>query len=146
MLIVRWSSHIEEDLKRNWSSWNFGACGFEGTREELQQAIDEVLEGKRQSLEISGFELNADMLRGQRVDDDFRELYPNYWVAVDKERGEGLSCWILESETIEDALKEIKERKLIPAWDGDKVDCRNAKIVYRIPDENGYEMCILQVD
>ena len=31
MFIARKSENIQEDIKRNWSSWNFGQLGFDGT-------------------------------------------------------------------------------------------------------------------
>lgn len=45
MFIARQSSHIQEDIARNWSSWNFGNDGFEGTEEELNEAIEEAKDG-----------------------------------------------------------------------------------------------------
>ena len=42
MYVARKSDYIEEDIKRNWSSWNFGGEGFEGTREELNELLNTV--------------------------------------------------------------------------------------------------------
>ena len=53
--LARKSNHIEEDMKRNWSSWNFGSEGFEGTKQELDNAIQEAIENDS-SFWISGFD------------------------------------------------------------------------------------------
>jgi hypothetical protein len=82
--IARKSSHIQEDIKRNWSSWNFGEGGFEGTYSELQNKIKEALESES-SLFISGFELWDNDIKKA----DIRELYTNYWVLVDNTNGYG---------------------------------------------------------
>jgi len=36
--VARYATHIENDLKRGWSSWTFGNYGFHGTKEELKKA------------------------------------------------------------------------------------------------------------
>lgn len=35
MFVARQSNHIQEDIARNWSSWNFGQEGFSGSMNEL---------------------------------------------------------------------------------------------------------------
>lgn len=124
MFIVRQSEYIQEDIKRNWSSWNYGELGFEGTREELKESMNESIQSGS-SFDISGFELWEDEISNA----DIRELYDGYWVLVDNTRGSGLSCNILESETLEEAIKEVKENG-IDLGEGETVDCSNAKVVW----------------
>ena len=69
---VRYSDHIKEDLKRNWSSWNFGGEGFEGTEEELEEVKQNAIDSNGSaSFYISGFELWGDDI----IETDIRELY-----------------------------------------------------------------------
>ena len=99
---VRFSDHIDDDMKRGWSSWNFGSGGFEGTKEELEKAKKEAIENE-DSFTISEYELWGDEIKKA----DIRELYPNYWVLVDNVNASGgLSAHELPSnlETLEDAL------------------------------------------
>lgn len=126
MLIARYSAHIHDDIKRNWSSWNFGADGFKGTREDLYAYLAECSESN--PVCISGFEIFQTDLK----DTVIRELYSNYWVVVDTNRGEGLSCHVLESETVEEALAEIASKRYIfdGTGEGQTVDCKNARVLY----------------
>jgi hypothetical protein len=103
MFIARLSNHIQEDIKRNWSSWNFGECGFRGTYDELQAAMKEAIEDGS-SFMISGFELFGDEIKNA----DIRELYDGYWVLVDNVNGNGPGIFgtELSAETIEEAIKE----------------------------------------
>jgi hypothetical protein len=124
MYIVRQSEHIKEDLQRNWSSWNYGELGFEGTKEELEESMEEAIENES-SFDISGFELWEEDIEKA----DIRELYDGYWVLVDNTRGRGLSCNILESESLEEAIEEVKENG-VDLGEGETVDCSNAKVVW----------------
>jgi len=151
MLIVRFSAHIEDDIKRNWSSWNFGQFGFEGSEEELQDAIDAAI-AEGESFEISGFEFWPDNnLRGDEIKRGiFRELYSGYWVVADLTHydGIGLSCHILESGTLENALEEISENpaKYDGTGEGDFIDCRSAKVLYSQKSNGEYGFHVLEVD
>ena len=122
--VARKSSHIKEDIKRNWSSWNFGGDGFEGTEEELNEAIEEALEND-EPFTISGFDLWGRDLKNA----DIRELYENYWVCVDNVNAKGgLSCIELEAETIEEAIEESS--KTIYCGDGNCFDANDFTLVY----------------
>ena len=151
MLIVRFSAYIADDIKRNWSSWNFGQFGFEGSEEELQDAIDAAI-AEGESFEISGFEFWPDNnLVGDEIRRGiFRELYPGYWVVPDLTHadGIGLACHILESETLENALEEISENpaKYDGTGEGDFVDCAGAKVLYSQKSNGEYGFHVLEVD
>lgn len=126
MFIVRQSEHINEDLERNWSSWNYGLEGLSCTEDQIE-------EWKQQSIDndmpfcVSGFELWGEDIESA----DIRELYENYWVLVDLNRGEGLSCNTLECDTIEQAISIVtNEGFKMELGEGETIDCSNAKIVW----------------
>jgi hypothetical protein len=128
MYIVRQSEHISEDITRNWSSFNYGELGFEGTRKELEEAMNEAIKNES-SFDISGFELWEDEIKNSNIS----ELYSNYFVLVDNTRGTGLSCNILESDSLEEAIEEaIEEVELngVDLGEGETVDCTNATVVW----------------
>ncbi len=127
--IARYATHIEDDLKRGWSSWNFGAYGFEGTREELEEEMESAIENEYE-FSISGFDLWGDDIKRA----DIRELYPGYWVLVDNVNAKGgLSFIDLESENFDDAIKEAKGE----IYSGEGVTYRpdEIKLVHSINDE-----------
>ena len=134
MFIARQSDHIEQDIKRNWSSWNFGEEGFEGTREELDEAIEEVTDTN--PLWISGFEIYA-----RDIDDyEFGELYKNYWVAIDRVNApNGLSGVALDADTLEEAIEEATIRSDY-FGDGISFDASKAKLVKSIDDIHIFEI------
>jgi hypothetical protein len=125
--IARQSEYIQEDIKRNWSSWNFGNDGLECTENELEAYKTECIENDK-GFHISGFELwNDDISKA-----DIRELYAGYWVLVDNVNACGeLSCIELDSENLEDAIIESKNGNFF--GDGDSFDASNAKLVYSCP-------------
>lgn len=126
MFIARQSNHIQEDIKRNWSSWNFGQCGFSGSYDELQAAMKEAIEDGS-SFMISGFELFGDEIKNA----DIRELYDGYWVLVDNtndSHSRGIFGIELSAETLEEAIEESKNGDY---WgQGVRFDARYAKLVY----------------
>lgn len=134
MFIARKSDHIEADIKRNWSSWNFGQDGFRGTREELDVYLSECTD--RSAVFISGFEIYADAVKGF----EFGELYPGYWVAIDRTNAAfGISGIELDAESIQDAIKEATERT---DYFGQGVcfDARKAKLVHSDDDIHIFEV------
>jgi|SRR5690606_6568284 len=135
MFIARLSNHIQEDIKRNWSSWNFGQCGFHGTYDELQAAMKEAIEDGS-SFMISGFELFGDEIKSA----DIRELYDGYWVLVDNVNGNGPGIFgtELSAETIEEAIQESADAHY---WgEGVCFDAREAKLVYSSDDIHIFEI------
>jgi hypothetical protein len=103
---IRQTAHIRRDLRRNWSSWSYGALGFEGTWEQL---VNELL--NTGSVSVSGFEISSED-RFEDYDEaewwlenksgyDIRQLRRDYWVVVDTEV-RGICVW--EMDYIEDAL------------------------------------------
>lgn len=124
--IARYATHIEDDLKRGWSSWNFGGHGFEGTKEELEDAIQYAIDNECE-FSISGFDLwGDDILKA-----DIRELYPNYWVLVDNVNARGgLSFISLKSTNLNDAIEEAKNE--IYSGEGVTYHPTEIKLVYSI--------------
>lgn len=122
MLVARQSNHIQEDIKRNWSSWNFGQDGFTGTREEFEEFLATCDDDN--PICLSMFEIYPDQIKGTR----FGELYENYWVVVD-DRG-GLACNILPQKNIGDAIEFLKNNPWFCGGDGNFIDCSNAKVVW----------------
>jgi hypothetical protein len=103
--IARQSKHIQSDIQRNWSSWNFGQDGFIGTREEL----DEFLELATDDLPVcvSMFEIYKCDIKKYK----FGELYENYWVVIDNENAsEGLSGILLNALDLDSAIIEANRR------------------------------------
>lgn len=123
---VRFTNHIEQDIQRNWSSWNYGQRGFEGTYAELREAIAKAID-EDCAFEISGLELwGRDATRQA-----YGELYPNYWVAIDNREGAGISTVMLDAEDLEGAIAEARRSDLY--CDGYTLDCDNwaPVVVYR---------------
>lgn len=136
MFVARKSNNIESDIKRNWSSWNFGQEGFEGTRSELDQALNELSEEEDNNLWISGFEVRANDKKSYK----FGELYANYWVAIDCVNARnGLSCIDLEAETMEEAISEAESRSDY-FGDGSSFDASEATLVYSNGDIHVFEI------
>lgn len=105
MFIARFSNHIQEDIKRGWSSWNFGEDGIEGSEEQIEAWKQESIDNG-QPFYISGFELWGDDIKNA----DIRELYPGYWVLVDNENGCGQGIFGIELDAVnlEEAIEEAE--------------------------------------
>lgn len=134
MFVARKSDHIQEDVKRNWSSWNFGQDGFKGTREELDAYLAECTISS--AVFISGFEIYADAVKGF----EFGELYPGYWVAIDRTNAPcGISGIELGADTLQEAIAEATERT---DYFGQGVcfDARKAKLVHSEDDVHIFEI------
>ena len=113
--IARYATHIQEDLERGWSSWNFGQEGFEGTRGELEEYLEECTD------ECPVFISQIEFYPNDLSNADIRELYPNYWVVVDNENARNeLSCIELDNEEYVDAVSEAIEADY--SGDGDSFD------------------------
>lgn len=89
MLVVRFSDNIEADIQRGWSAWMSPGCG--GTYEDC----------------LADFDPNdpESVLKGCKV--DIRE-FPEFPGSFGCVHHEGLSCYYLEAENVEDALKEVR--------------------------------------
>ena len=125
MFVARKSNNIESDMKRQWSSWNFGADGFTGTREELDAYLATATD--ENPVCISEFEIYAGQLRNFK----FGELYANYWVVID-DRFTGLATNSLQCKTLDKAIAFMEENG---SWfcGGDgctHVDTTEAKLVW----------------
>ena len=132
--LARQSEHIEADQARNWSSWNFGALGFEGSKKKLEEAMNESL-ANDSFFDISGFELWEDDIRNA----DIRELYKGYWVLVDNVNAAGgLSCIDLDAENLENAMKEARTKDY--SGSGQSFDASQAKLVYSNNDIHIFEI------
>lgn len=141
MKYIRVSEHIEEDMERGWSSWNFGLEGFSGSKDDLLIEIQSIAEHGGEFW-LSGFNIWID--ESTKMDDSFgvvfvddyeiRELYENYWVAVDRVNAVyGLSAHELPEslETIEDIISEIKDNpaKYDGTGDGESFSVEDAKVL-----------------
>ncbi len=134
MFIARHSQNIQEDIKRNWSSWNFGQLGFEGTESELKAKMQNAI-NEETSFDISGFELWGDDI----IKADIRELYAGYWVLVDNVNSpEGLSCIDLNASTLKDAIAEAKGKDY--SGDGESFDANDATLVHSENDIHIFEI------
>ena len=140
---IRFSDHIEDDLKRGWSSWSFGLDGFTGTQQELHDYISNYQNEDGGEIQISGFNIWVDndskVLSKNGVlyldDYEFRELYPGYWVAVDRTNApNGLSAHILPNNVynISEALSIIENNpgKYSGTGDGESFNSSKAKIIF----------------
>ena len=125
--IARYSDHIQDDINRKWSSWNFGQQGFEGTEDQLESDKKHALDTDS-PFYISGFDLWGKDIKNA----DIRELYPNYWVLVDNVNGhgEGIFGRPLESDNLKDAIKEAKDADY--SGEGYKFNPENWKLVKSI--------------
>lgn len=127
MIAARYSSYIASDLQRGWSSWNFGQDGFEGTYDELVAYLGMATEDM--PISISMFEFYEGQVPSV---DNFGELYPGYWVMIDK-RG-GLSVDILPDsiQTVEAALDFLKANPGFAngSGDGDFIHTADAVCIY----------------
>ena len=122
MYVIRQSNHIREDLKRQWSSWNFGLEGFHGTYDELMSAFENT---EDYPFCISGFEYYEKPRNVQ-----FGELYANYWVVIDENYTNRLACNIMDADTLEQAIEAVENGSVHPGGDGDKVDTSDAILVW----------------
>ncbi len=134
--VARQSENIESDIKRNWSSWNFGAEGFKGTYDELLTYLSKATE--ENPIWISGFDIYPDQVN----DFQFGELYENYWVAIDNINAKnGLSAISLKAENLESAISEANNRSDY-FGDGISFDASKAKLVYSNNDNiHIFEIC-----
>lgn len=103
---VRQSEHIQDDLKRGWSSWNFGQ---EGVLTSDFEAVVEKVEHGENPLYISGMEIWPDAVRKMYDAGEFGELYPGYWVLKDT-RVYGVSAHPYTAENDEQAI-QVAESK-----------------------------------
>lgn len=131
--IARKSNHIQDDIKRNWSSWNFGEEGFVGTYDDLQKYLNKSTDTK--PVWISGFDIYPDQIN----DFQFGELYKNYWVAIDNVNARnGLSGILLNSNNIKDAIEEAETRSDY-FGDGISFDANDYQLVYSNDDIHIFE-------
>ena len=200
IFFARMSGHIQEDIKRGWSSWNFGAHGFEGTLEELEKAIENIAtkyddyekalleavetrdyeafydneysenyntnnsfneldyDKKQEFIEeikqkatwlkerdgsgvinVSGFDYEYRQINDALSRNKIRELYPNYWVAID-DRFDGEIAGIeLNASNLEEVKKEAlgSENEYKYSGEGVGIDVENATLVYSEGDFEG---------
>lgn len=129
---IRQSEHIQEDLKRGWSSWNFGEDGFFGTEEELENYLDGC-KGNTPAM-ISGFEIFED----QQSEFEFGELHPGYWVVKDQDFSDSLACNKMESSTLQEAISDALKNGVGSCPDGVSLP-ENAKLVWSSKDLHIFE-------
>jgi hypothetical protein len=133
MFIARKSDHIQEDIKRNWSSWNMGQGGFSGTRDEFDAYIATCKEGD--SVVVSYFDISEYDLKNFQ----FGELYENYWVVIDQRFMNSIAGTELKADTLEDAIQEAMNGTDF-SGDGIAFDARKAKLVHSDDDIHIFEL------
>lgn len=128
--IARYSEHIQEDMKRNWSSWNFGEEGINATETQIENWKQEAIDND-QPFYISGFELWGSQIESA----DIRELYEGYWVLVDNVNGYGGGIFgtALKSNILEEAIKEASAADY--SGEGVRFNANDAVLIKSI--ENG---------
>lgn len=133
MYIARQASNIQADIKRNWSSWNFGQDGLKCDEETLEMWKQDCIKNDK-PFTISGFELwGEDIERA-----DIRELYDGYWVLVDDRFTGSIAGTELKSETLESAIEELKNSDF--SGDGVRIDTSEAVLVYSEGDYHIFEI------
>ena len=133
--VARQSENIQSDIKRNWSSWNFGQEGFKGTYDELQDYLSKATD--ENPVYISGFDIYPDQIKGF----EFGELYEKYWVAIDNVNAKnGLSAISLNAENLENAIIEANKRTDY-FGDGISFDATDAELVYSNNDIHIFGIC-----
>ena len=123
--VARQSEDIQDDIKRNWSSWNFGLGGFNGTYEELQEYLATITD--ENCITISHLDIYTHNIKSF----EFGELYENYWVVIDRMNArDGLSAISLDSDNLQDAIEEAKTGAYF--GDGIGFDAKDYKLVASI--------------
>lgn len=137
MYIARKSNHINEDIIRNWSSWNFGEGGVFGTFEEIEDAKKEAIEND-ECFEISGFELYGSDIKKSVI----KELYDNYWVLVDTTNGQGSGIFGIEldSDDNDTAIQEALSREDY-FGEGIRFDANDAILIHSYNDIHIFKCC-----
>lgn len=87
LLVARFSNDIKADIERGWSTWMLPGLG--GTYSDCEQDAEDF-----------GFS-NAEI----------RE-FPEHPGSFGIIHHEGLSCYLLDAESVEEAIEEVKERHL----------------------------------
>lgn len=142
MKYIRVSEHIDADLNRGWSSWNFGLEGFSGSKDDLLTEIRSIAD-RGGEFWLSGFNIWID--ESTKISDSFgvvfvddyeiRELYRNYWVAVDRVNAvNGLSAHEIHEvlQTVDEIINEVKNNpaKYDGTGDGESFCAENAKVLH----------------
>lgn len=95
MLVARFSDNITADIARNWSAWMLPGLG--GSYEDcLQDAMNPEHEGGLGLTESEAVKI-------------VRE-FPEHTGCYGCVHHIGLSAYLLDAESVEDAVKEVKER------------------------------------
>lgn len=134
MFIARKSSHIQEDLQRGWSSWNFGQDGLFASAEQIEIWKNECIESGM-PFSISGFDFYEE---SEIRNADIRELYSGYWVLVDDRFSGSIAGTLLNASTIEEAKAEIKTACYF--GDGVSINVEEAVLVYSEGDVHIFEI------
>lgn len=159
---IRYATHIKTDMERNWSSWNFGGGGFEGSYDELVEYIEDA-KNNNSKIEISYFELWLDEKTTIKYDGNFirignskiGELYPNYWTVVDTTKGYGIAGHKIDLDkynlhTLADIVNLMETNKDAKieydgSGDGNFFDAENAKLLYSNEEEGEFSYHIIEV-
>lgn len=144
---ARVTAHLEQDLKRGWSSWNYGEDGVSRKAIDRFLAADEALEEwerDNDTLSISMFEYTASKLRAALENDEVRELYPGYWVAVDESHGGGLACNIIDAASHDEARAAFATHRM-ELGEGDFINMDGATVIDSIEWTEGKTCYLLAI-
>lgn len=145
--IARVTAHINEDLARNWSAWNFGEGGIKATADKMESMVEAALESD-DVLEISYMPLMGSGLRRAWQNGEIRELYSGYWVLEDTENGwcGGIACNILPVSSEAEAIAYVNAPDFrMEMGAGDFVDCTEGQIVAELPYDAAKKLYIVAV-
>jgi hypothetical protein len=118
---LRFSDYIQEDLKRGWSSWNYGADGVWMTEEELEALYESSLsiinrddsEMEEIALSISEFHLTHKSFVETYKRGLIRPLYwegqRGYFVVVDENYSNSLAVVELEVTSLQEAIEIVEK-------------------------------------
>jgi hypothetical protein len=151
---VRYSNNIKDDLKRGWSSWNFGQDGFHGKADDLIDKFEHIKENGGGEFSISGFNFwiddsssinsywigeGKDSYKEIKINASevgvIRELKSNYWVLVDNVNAKGgISAHVLPNnlKDLRSAVGHINKNKskFDGTGDGESFDPHDSRVIY----------------
>lgn len=123
MFVARFTLTPEYDIQRNWSAWMgmdfetqeeaYEAVAEQQINEEIYEMWEKWQDEDYQTWHKRDHDSWIDFLQDKvNADIRFNEVW-NRWQVV---HHDGLSCWILDAESVEDAVTEAKQSNLV--WYG----------------------------
>jgi hypothetical protein len=124
MYVARKSENIQADLKRGFSSWNFGQEGLHACAEQIEIWKSECIESGM-PFSISGFDFYDE---SEIRNADIRELYAGYWVLVDDRFDGSIAGTALKASNLEEAKMQIQTACYF--GDGISINIKESTLVY----------------